>query len=324
MSATVTVDIHLDAADWAEARDAETLAGLTSTPKVLSPVWFYDEAGSDLFDEITRLDEYYPTRAERAILTAHAGDIAALAGATTLVELGSGTSDKTRLLIEAMLAAGDLDRFVPFDVSEETLRAAASSLAVEYGLSVRAVVGDFHRHLGLIPRTGRRMIAFLGGTIGNFDPTQRRRFLGDLRSSMDGDEWFLLGADLVKEPARLVAAYDDARGVTAEFNRNALRVLNRELDADFDVEAFEHVARWNAAESWIEMWLRATRAQRVRVDGLGLDLDIAAGEEIRTEISSKFTPDRLADELQQSGFTVEATWTDPAGDFLLTLARPLA
>ena len=181
---------------------------------------------------------------------------------------------------------------MPFDVSEETLRAAAASLAVEYGISVRAVVGDFHRHLGRIPRAGRRLIAFLGGTIGNFDPAQRQGFLGDLRGSMGPDEWFLLGTDLVKDPARLVAAYDDARGVTAEFNRNALRVLNRELDADFDVEAFEHVARWNAAESWIEMWLRSTRAQRVRVGGLDLDLDIAEGEEIRTEISRQVHPRR--------------------------------
>jgi L-histidine N-alpha-methyltransferase len=322
MSAMVAVDVHLDAADWADARDAETAEGLTSTPKVLSPVWFYDERGSDLFDEITRLEEYYPTRAERAILTAHAGDIARLTGASTLVELGSGTSDKTRLLIEAMLADGRLDRFVPFDVSEETLRAAALSLAVEYRLAVQAVVGDFHRHLGRIPRTGKRLIAFLGGTIGNFDPGQRRRFLTDLDASMDHDEWLLLGTDLVKDPTRLVAAYDDARGVTAEFNRNALRVLNRELDADFDVDAFEHVARWNEGESWIEMWLRSSRAQRVRVDGLGLELDVGEGEEIRTEISAKFTPDGVREELWQSGFVAAASWTDPAGDFLLTLAHP--
>lgn len=322
MTTTVAVDVHLDAVDWAEARNAETLAGLTSTPKTLSPVWFYDERGSDLFDEITRLDEYYPTRAERAILAAHAGDIARITGASTLVELGSGTSDKTRLLIEAMLTGGELEQFVPFDVSEETLRAAASSLAEEYGLSVRAVVGDFHRHLGQIPRSGRRLIAFLGGTIGNFDPDQRRHFLSDLDATMDRDEWLLLGTDLVKDPGRLVAAYDDAHGITAEFNRNALRVLNRELDADFDIEAFGHVARWNAEESWIEMWLRASRAQRVRVGNLDLQVDIAEGEEIRTEISAKFTPERLADELQRSGFAVEATWTDPAADFLLTLARP--
>jgi len=245
-----------------------------------------------------------------------------LTGASTLVELGSGASDKTRLLIEAMLTECDLERFVPFDVSEETLRAAAASLAVEYGLPVRAVVGDFHRHLSRIPRTGRRMIAFLGGTIGNFDPAQRRRFFGDLHSSMDPDEWFLLGADLVKDPARLVAAYDDASGVTAEFNRNALWVLNRELDADFDVETFEHVVRWKATESWIEMWLRSSRAQQVRVERLDLDLDIAEGEEIRTEISAKFTPDGLDAELARAGFAVEAVWTDPAGDFLLSLARP--
>ena len=285
-------------------------------------MWFYDERGSDLFDEITRLEEYYPTRAERTILTEHAGDIARLTGASTLVELGSGTSEKTRLLIEAMLAGGGIDRFVPFDVSEQTLRAAASSLCSEYGVAVQAVVGDFHRHLARIPRTGKRLIAFLGGTIGNFDPAQRRRFLMDLDASMDHDEWLLLGTDLVKDPARLVAAYDDAQGVTAEFNRNALRVLNRELGADFDVEAFEHVARWNAAESWIEMWLRSRRGHPVRVDGLDLDLDIAEGEEIRTEISAKFTADGLREELWQAGFVAEAAWTDPSGDFLLTLAHP--
>lgn len=322
MSAGVAVEVHLDATEWAEARDGEARRGLTSTPKVLSPVWFYDERGSELFDEITRLDEYYPTRAERAILTAHARDIADLTRASTLVELGSGTSDKTRLLIEAMLAGDTLDRFVPFDVSEQTLRASASAVASEYALSVRAVVGDFHRHLARIPRSGRRLIAFLGGTIGNFDPVQRHRFLMDLDASMDHDEWFLLGADLVKDPARLVAAYDDRRGVTAEFNRNALRVLNRELGANFDVEAFQHVARWNAAESWIEMWLRSRRPQQVRVQQLGLDLALAAGEEIRTEISAKFTVEGLHEELWACGFVVEASWTDPAGDFLLTLARP--
>ena len=322
MSATVSVDVHLAAPDWADVLAEEVRAGLTATPKVLSPVWFYDERGSELFDEITRIDEYYPTRVERSILATQAGDIARLAGAATLVELGSGTSDKTRLLIEAMLDHGGLERFVPFDVSEETLRAAAADLAGEYGLEVHAVVGDFHRHLARIPREGRRMIAFLGGTIGNFDPAERHRFLMDLDAAMDHDEWLLLGTDLVKDPERLVAAYDDARGVTAEFNRNALRVLNRQLDADFEPAAFEHVARWNAVESRIEMWLRSTTAQRVRVGDLGLDVEIAAGEEVWTEISTKFTVEGLRDELWAAGFVVEATWTDPAGDFLLTLAHP--
>ena len=202
MSATVAVDVHLAAPDWADVLAAEVRDGLTGSPKVLSPVWFYDERGSELFDEITRLDEYYPTRAERAILEAHAGDIARRTGATTLVELGSGTSDKTRLLLDALAEAGTLQRFVPFDVSEETLRTAAASIAGEYELDVRAVVGDFHRHLGLIPREGRRMVAFLGGTIGNLDPIRRRAFFDDLRAAMDDDEWLLLGTDLVKDPRR--------------------------------------------------------------------------------------------------------------------------
>ena len=322
MSATVAVDVHLAAPDWAEVLAAEVRSGLTASPKVLSPVWFYDERGSELFDEITRLDEYYPTRAERAILQAHAGEIARRSGATTLVELGSGTSDKTRLLLDAMADAGTLERFVPFDVSEETLRTAAASIAGEYGLDVRAVVGDFHRHLGLIPREGRRIVAFLGGTVGNLDPMKRRGFFDELWAAMDDDEWLLLGTDLVKDPHRLVAAYDDAAGVTAEFNRNMLRVLNEQLGADFNPAAFDHVARWNAEEAWIEMRLRSHCAQRVRVEQLDLDVTFAAGEDLWTEISAKFTREGLRQELAASGFAVETGWTDPAGDFLLTLARP--
>jgi L-histidine N-alpha-methyltransferase len=322
MSVAIAVDVHLAAPDWAEVLATEVRGGLTGSPKVLSPVWFYDERGSELFDEITRLDEYYPTRAERSILEAHAGEIARRSGATTLVELGSGTSDKTRLLLDAMAEAGTLERFVPFDVSEETLRTAAASIAGEYELDVRAVVGDFHRHLGLIPRQGRRLIAFLGGTVGNLDPMKRRGFFDDLRAAMDDDEWLLLGTDLVKDPDRLVAAYDDAEGVTAEFNRNMLRVLDRELDADFDPTAFDHVALWNAEESWIEMRLRSRRDQQVHVDQLDLDVTFAEGEDLWTEISAKFTREGLRQELGRSGFEVEAAWTDPAGDFLLTLARP--
>jgi L-histidine N-alpha-methyltransferase len=322
MSATVAVDVHLAAPDWAEVLAAEVRSGLTASPKVLSPVWFYDERGSELFDEITRLDEYYPTRAERSILDLHAAEIAGRSGATTLIELGSGTSDKTRLLLDAMAARGTLERFVPFDVSEETLRAAAASIAGEYGLDVRAVVGDFHRHLALLPRDGRRMVAFLGGTIGNLTPVKRRQFFGDLRAAMDDDEWLLLGTDLVKDPGRLVAAYDDAQGVTAEFNRNMLRVLNRELGADFDPDAFDHVALWNAEAAWIEMRLRSCRPQRVRVGQLDLEVAFAEGEDLWTEISAKFTRDGLRRELADSGFAVEVGWTDPDGDFLLTLARP--
>jgi L-histidine N-alpha-methyltransferase len=295
--------------------------GLTSTPKVLPPVWFYDERGSELFDEITRLPEYYPTRAEQAILERHADAIAGLAGATTLVELGSGTSAKTRLLLDAMVG-GELERFVPLDVSEETLRSAASDISGEYELPVHAVVGDFHRHLRDLPRDGRRMVAFLGGTIGNFTPDQRHRFLMDLDATMDHDEWLLLGTDLVKDERRLVAAYDDAQGVTAEFNRNVLRVIDNELGGDFDPDAFEHVALWDADNSWIEMRLRSLRDQHVRVADLDLEVDFTAGEEMQTEISTKFTPEGIRQDLWEHGFVCEASWTDPDGDFLLTLSHP--
>ena len=236
-------------------------------------MWFYDERGSELFDEITRLDEYYPTRAERAILEAHAGEIARTdRGAHAWSSSARARRTRPGCSSTPWPAGGDLDRFVPFDVSEETLRAAAASIAGEYGLDVRAVVGDFHRHLGLIPRDGRRMVAFLGGTIGNLDPDAS----GGASSAtsarvMDDDEWFLLGTDLVKDARRLVAAYDDARGVTAEFNRNVLRVLNRELGADFDPDAFDHVARWNADRVLDRDAAAVPRAQRVRVEDLGLD-----------------------------------------------------
>jgi L-histidine N-alpha-methyltransferase len=319
---TLTVDVHLPPDHRRAAMAADVEAGLTADPKSLPPVWFYDDRGSELFDEITRLEEYYPTRTERSILTAHARDIVDTAGADVLVELGSGTSDKTRLLLDAMVAAGRLDAFVPFDVSEATLRAAARDIVDTYHVPVHAIVGDFHHHLGTIPRSGRRLVAFLGSTIGNLDPAQRRRFFFDLDTTLDHDEWLLLGTDLVKDRDRLVAAYDDVRGVTAAFNRNVLAVLDNELHAHFELDAFEHVALWNDAQQWIEMRLRSTRDQLVAIDDLQLKVQFDAGEEMRTEIAAKFTPDRLQDELWQSGFVVAETWTDPASDFLLTLAHP--
>jgi L-histidine N-alpha-methyltransferase len=288
----------------------------------LPPVWFYDERGSELFDEITRLPEYYPTRAEREILRTHAAEIVRVAGADVLVELGSGTSDKTRLLLDAMAGAGTLQRFVPFDVSEETLRHAAAEIMTAYEIPVHAIVGDFHRHLGTIPRAGRRLVAFLGSTIGNLDPAQRRRFLFDLDATLDYDDWLLLGTDLVKDRARLVAAYDDAEGVTAAFNRNVLGVLDRELGAHFELDAFEHVARWNDEDRWIEMLLRSTRDQTIAIDDLALKVHFERGEEMRTEIAAKFTEEQVREELWESGFVVETSWTDPDGDFLLTLAHP--
>jgi L-histidine Nalpha-methyltransferase len=318
----LTVDVHLPPDHRRAAMAADAESGLTATPKTLPPVWFYDEQGSELFDEITRLPEYYPTRAERAILRTHAAEIVQMAGADVLVELGSGTSDKTRLLLDAMAGAGTLQRFVPFDVSEETLRHAAAEIMAAYEIPVHAIVGDFHRHLGTIPRAGRRLVAFLGSTIGNLDPAQRRRFLFDLDATLDYDEWLLLGTDLVKNRARLVAAYDDAAGVTASFNRNVLGVLDRELGAHFELDAFEHVARWNDEDRWIEMLLRSTRDQTIAIDDLALKVHFERGEEMRTEIAAKFTEEQVREELWESGFVVETSWTDPDGDFLLTLAHP--
>jgi L-histidine N-alpha-methyltransferase len=321
-SGTITIDVHLGPDDLAAALRADARSGLTSTPKELPPKYFYDERGSQLFDEITRLPEYYPTRRERAILTARAGEIAALSGAGTLVELGSGTSEKTRLLLDALAGAGTLRRFAPFDVSESTLRAAADAILTEYpGIDVAGVVGDFEHHLGCLPHGGRRMIAFLGGTIGNLIPPKREDLLGTIATGMEPGDTFLLGTDLVKDEARLVAAYDDAAGVTAEFNRNVLHVLNRELDADFAPDRFAHVAVWDRDNEWIEMRLRSVGDQRVTVGGLGLTVDFADGEEMRTEISAKFRRTGVETELAKAGLELVCWWTDPDGDFALSLAR---
>jgi L-histidine N-alpha-methyltransferase len=301
----------------------DVLAGLAATPKVLSPVWFYDEVGSRLFDEITRLPEYYLTRAERSILEASAGEVAALARADTLVELGSGTSEKTRLLLGAMAASGALRRFVPLDVSEEVLREAAAAVAASYGAEVHAVVGDFSRHLGDLPQGGRRLVAFLGSTIGNLVRDERTQFLASVRASLGDGDHFLLGTDLVKDRARLLAAYDDAAGVTARFNRNVLLVLNAELGGDLDPDGFDHVACWDEAERWIEMRLRARRHQDAVLAAVGRTVSFAAGEEVRTEVSTKFTADQVTGELEAAGMGVVRRWTDPGGDFLLTLARPV-
>ena len=293
MTTDVTVDVHLEPDDTTRALEADVRAGLGATPKTLPPKWFYDDRGSELFDEITRLPEYYPTRTERSILVEHARDVAELTKADTLVELGSGTSEKTRLLLDALRHAGTLERFVPFDVSEQTLRDAAASVAREYdGVRVHAVVGDFEHHLGDLPDGGTRLVAFLGSTIGNLAPAPRAQFLADLAATLAPGDALLLGTDLVKDVDRLVAAYDDAAGVTAAFNRNVLAVLDRELDADFDPDTFDHVAVWNADAEWIEMRLRSQRAQTVHVRALGLDVEFAAGEELRTEISAKFRRDR--------------------------------
>ncbi len=321
MTGEVRVDVHLKPGDMARALEADVRAGFASTPKTLPPKWFYDDRGSELFDAITRLPEYYPTRTERAILSAHAREVAELTKADTLVELGSGTSEKTRILLEAFVRAGTLRRFVPFDVSEQTLRDAAVAVAAEYdGVAVHAVVGDFEHHLGEIPADGARVVAFLGSTIGNLAPEPRAAFLADLARSMNPGDALLLGTDLVKDVARLEAAYDDRAGVTAEFNRNVLRVLNRELDADFDPEAFAHVARFDPVAEWIEMALRAEGAQHARIRRLELDVHFDDGEEIRTEISAKFRRQGVERELATAGLELAEWWTDPAGDFALSLS----
>ncbi len=315
------IDVYLGPDDLPLALRNDVRRGLTAAPKWLPPKWFYDDRGSALFDEITRLPEYYPTRRERTVLGTYAAQIAEASDATTLVELGSGTSEKTRLLLDAIAARGRLQRFVPFDISEGTLRAAAEEILAAYpGVEVHGIVGDFEHHLGKIPADGARMIAFLGGTIGNLAPAERARFLADLADAMAPGDSFLLGTDLVKSPARLVAAYDDARGVTAAFNRNVLAVINRELDADFDLEAFDHVARWDAERAWIEMWLRSTRAQTVLVRALDLAVRFDEGEEIRTEISAKFRRGPVERELGAAGLELRHWWTDPAGDFALSLS----
>ncbi|MEV0666753.1 L-histidine N(alpha)-methyltransferase [Actinomadura luteofluorescens] len=315
------MDRFLTADDLAKTLRQDVRAGLTGAPKTLPPKWFYDERGSALFEEITRLEEYYPTRREREILAARAPGIAAATGARTLLELGAGSGEKTRVLLDAL--SGTLRTYVPVDVSGDFLEQAAAGIAADHpGLAVRAVAADYEQHLPLLPGGERRLIVFLGGTIGNMPPAERIGFLGGVRATMAEDDFLLVGADLVKDPARLVRAYDDAAGVTAEFNRNVLSVINRELDADFDIGAFEHVAAWNAAEEQVEMRLRSLRAQDVRVGGLDLDVSFAEGEEMRTEISAKFRRERLEAELGAAGMELAEFWTDEAGDFSLTLATP--
>lgn len=305
----------------ARALRADVCAGFALHEVVLPPKWFYDDRGSELFDEITRLAVYYPTRREREILDREARSIARFSGADTLVELGSGTSDKTRLLLDALTSTGQLDRFVPFDVSEGILRWAAASIAERHpDVAVHGVVGDFEHHLAHLPSGGRRLVAFLGGTIGNLEPAARARFLHDLAAALAPGDSLLLGTDLVKDEARLVAAYDDPHGVTAEFNRNVLRVLQRELDAEADPDGWDHVALWNPTQEWIEMRLRARGEQTIAIPELAIHRVFADGEEMRTEVSAKFRRDGVTAELAAAGFEMGHWWTDGEGDFALSLS----
>lgn len=318
----VTVDVRVDNAPEADEMYHDMRRSFTNRPIVLPPKWLYDDLGSELFDRITRLDEYYPTEAERSLLLEHAAEIAATTGADTVVELGSGTSDKTRTLLDAFHNAEQLQQFVPLDVSEATLVDAAHMLADRYdGLHVHALVGDFTRHLGAVPRNGRRLVAFLGGTLGNFYEEERRAFLGALGDSLDDNEWILLGVDLVKPVERILDAYDDNDGVTERFIKNVLRSLNERLDAHFDVAGFDYAPMWDRRQERVDMRLRSSVPQTVHIEALDLHVEFGEGEELRIEISTKFRPERLTVELSEAGFDVENFWVDGNDDFALVLAR---
>ena len=319
-----TVEHRLPPDYRARTLRADVLAGLTATPKTLPPKWFYDAQGSALFEKITELPEYYPTRAERSILRAVAPEVAAESGAQVLVELGSGSSEKTRLLLDALRDRGTLRSYVPVDVSESALMAAGDALAADYpDLAVQAVESDFEERLGLpAAAAGPRLVAFLGSTIGNMTPAQRAEFLARVRAQLRPGDAFLLGTDLVKDPATLVAAYDDTAGVTAAFNKNVLAVLNAQLGADFDLDAFEHVAVWDTQREWIEMRLRSTADQHVLIRDLGLTVSFADGEEMRTEVSAKFRRSGVEAELASAGFAMRSWWTDSEGQFGLSLSTP--
>ena len=312
LTRTLPVDAT-DAALRADVRD-----GLTVRPKTLPPKWFYDAHGSDLFEEITRLPEYYPTRAEREILIGRAAHIARASGARTVIELGSGSSDKTRHLLDALPG---LHTYVPVDVSESALRGAADALLAERpGLSVHALIADFTRGLALPESPGPRLVVFLGGTLGNLLPEERARFLRSVRSLLSPGDGLLLGTDLVKDERTLVAAYDDAAGVTAAFNKNVLTVMNRELGADFQLGDFDHVALWDDVRERIEMRLRARRALTVKIPEVDLVVPFEAGEELRTEVSAKFREEGVRGELAAAGLRLDQWWTDAEGRFALSLA----
>jgi L-histidine N-alpha-methyltransferase len=315
----LAIDVRIPPAAERTLRE-DVLDGLTRPFKEIPPKHFYDAYGSELFEQICEQPEYYPTRTERAILEACAPAIAERTEAGELVELGAGYATKTRLLIDVM----DLERFIPVDVSETTVRECAQQLVDEYpGLSVHGLVGDFERHLVHLPEPcGPRVVAFLGGTIGNFPPGSRRRFLRTIARTLGDDGWLLLGTDLVKDSRILEAAYDDAAGVTAKFNLNVLRVMNRELGADFDLDGFDHVAFWDADREWIEMRLRSRRRQTVRFPDLDLTVHFAPREELRTEISAKFTPTRLQGDYAAAGLELVDWFTDDDELFALSLARP--
>ena len=323
MSGRVRVDVLLDPQERRRALLEATAAGLRSTPQRVPTIWLYDERGSQLFDEITRLPEYYPTRCEREILDGRAAEIARLTRAETLVELGSGTSEKTRLLLHALEREGSLQRFVPLDVSEEVLVESAREIADEHpALEVHAVVGDFERHLPEVPKRGRTLVAMLGSTIGNFVPEARARFLGVLGRCLGGGDALLLGVDLVKDPARIEAAYNDSAGLSERFQRNALEHLDRELGSSFARARLAYRAAWDPANEWVDIGFRSEVEQVVPVPALELEVELAEGERLRMEVSTKFRRERLERELHEAGMALERWWTDASEGFAVTLVAP--
>jgi L-histidine N-alpha-methyltransferase len=320
--APITIAVHTLGRDSRVEFIDDVRQGLTRTPKTLQPRWFYDDRGCELFDEITLLPEYYQTRTEMAILQRHARDIMERVRPASIVEVGAGSCTKSRVLIRAAKGMGSLWTFVPFDISEATLRRSATELSEEFDdLTVYCVTGEFDHHLSQIPRFGRQLIVFLGSTIGNFEASEAQRFLSDVRRLMRPGDHFLIGVDLVKEPAQLIAAYDDSRGITADFNRNLLTRINRELEGDFDVEAFSHAILWNGPEHRIEMYLRSNVAQTVTVRGADLVASFNKDEMLRTEVCTKYTRSTIETMLQAVGVDAVDWYTDPENRFGLLLAR---
>jgi L-histidine Nalpha-methyltransferase len=319
----VRIDVLLDEADRRSALHDATFWSLRATPKELPAVWLYDEIGSKLFEQITRLPEYYLTNAEREILTDRAGEVAAVTEARTLVELGAGNSEKTRLLLDALQTAGTLERFVPLDASEDILRASADAIASRYhSIAVHALVADFERHLHALPPGERRLIAFLGSTIGNLYPQRRHKLFSAVAAASGSDDWFLFGIDLIKEPKLLEAAYNDTRGVTERFVRNGLSAVNRDLGAGFEQRLFSFEPYWDTEQEWMDIGFRSLAEQSVPIPGLDVQVSFAAGERLRIEISAKFRLERIGHELAAAGLTLRHTWTDAQRRFALLLAQP--
>jgi L-histidine N-alpha-methyltransferase len=320
----VGVELHACPETWT-ALAADVLDGLSSAPKSLPPKWFYDARGSELFDAICEQPEYYPTRREAALLAEIGDAVAAEIPAGEVVELGSGSSRKTPLLLDPLAAAGTLRRYVPVDVSASAIEAAVPELVDRYpDLEIDARVCDFTADLGALEarRHPPRLIAFLGSTIGNLQPAELHEFLLRVRPLLGPRDALLVGHDLVKDPSVIVPAYDDAAGVTAAFNRNVLAVVNRELHADFDLDAFAHEASWNAALERIEIRLRSRRTQVVRIASLGLEVTFQAGESILTEISRKFRRDVIARAAARAGLRLRSWHADADGWYGVSLLSP--